>query len=73
MVRERCQQLLDAVEEETRPEGRFRVTLSIGAAMVNSDCNTPEQLYQRADEALYLMKRKSKNAVEIWNGSDSPI
>lgn len=73
VVRERCQQLLDAVEEETRPEGRFRVTLSIGAAMVNSDCNTPEQLYQRADEALYLMKRKSKNAVEIWNGSDSPI
>ena len=41
--------------------------------MVNSDCSTPEQLYQRADEALYLMKRKSKNAVEIWNGSDSPI
>ncbi len=68
VVWERCQQLLTAVRQHTFLDSQVHITISIGAAMVGPGCNTTEQLYQQADEALYRVKRKSKNAVEICGG-----
>ncbi len=68
VVWERCQQLLEAVRHSSFLDGRLGITISIGVAMVGPGCNTTEQLYQKADEALYRVKRKSKNAVEICGG-----
>lgn len=68
VVWDRCQQLLAAVRQNTFLDSQVHITISIGAAMVGPGCNTTEQLYQQADEALYRVKRKSKNAVEICGG-----
>jgi diguanylate cyclase (GGDEF)-like protein len=43
-----------------------RITVSIGAAVFPDDARTEEELFSRADAALFLAKRKGKNRVEFY-------
>jgi len=45
---------------------RRRITVSIGAAVFPGDARTEEELFSRADAALFLAKRKGKNRVEFY-------
>ena len=66
IIHTRCERLLKAFCKKTR---KYRPTakpsLSIGVAMVHPNCSTVEQLYRRADEMLYQVKRSGKNGIKI--------
>jgi len=48
------------------PEGRpFRVTISLGIAIGDSEGEPFAELMRRADDALYMAKRKGRNRVEM--------
>jgi len=42
---------------------RIRVTASVGIATLESEADTPETLFKRADSALYAAKRRGRNRV----------
>ena len=44
-------------------EGKLTVTASVGVAALESDGDTPETLFKRADVALYAAKRNGRNRV----------
>ncbi|KUG05321.1 hypothetical protein ASZ90_017262 [hydrocarbon metagenome] len=45
-------------------------TVTIGlAAMIPEDDTALEELFKRADSALYLGKEQGKNQVQVWNDS----
>jgi two-component system cell cycle response regulator len=44
---------------------QVRITASIGVAVVDSLCDTPEQIFKRADTALYAAKREGRNRVMV--------
>ena len=65
---------LRAVIEETRQlkgEGGAYIPLrvSIGGAVFPDHAGSEEELFSRADSALYRAKRKGKNRVEFYRGS----
>ena len=59
---------LRSIVEQTEfslPDGRrFRVTMSVGVAE-HTPGNTPEQLIDAADKALYVAKRGGRNRVAV--------
>jgi diguanylate cyclase (GGDEF)-like protein len=46
---------------------RFEITVSIGAAVFPDHARSEEELFSRADLALYLAKRRGKNRVEFYH------
>ncbi|MEJ2719597.1 MAG: GGDEF domain-containing protein [bacterium] len=44
----------------------YRITVSIGAAVFPDHARTEEDLFSRADAALYLAKRGGKNRIEFY-------
>ena len=44
--------------------GRFRLTISIGIAVLQED-DTAETLFKRADDALYISKKSGRNRVSV--------
>ncbi len=64
-VAERIRQAVDE-REFLRDEGyRIRVSTSIGVALFGDSVKTRKSLIDRADEAMYLAKKKKGNRVEI--------
>ncbi len=57
---ERIRKLL---ENSTFCDGKIKVTVSIGAAMLEANEN-PQDLIKRADKAMYLAKEKGRNRCE---------
>jgi two-component system, cell cycle response regulator len=53
---------------ESTPNGS---TLSLGVANLPNDCDGPEALIEKADQALYLAKRNGKNQTVIAVQSDT--
>jgi len=51
--------------EEHQPAGK--ITISCGVATAPEYAKTPEELIQRADQALYRAKSLSKNRVELYS------
>ena len=54
-----------AVADAPFAEVRGRVTISIGVAHL-ADANGPNELYQQADEALYVAKEEGRDRVTTW-------
>ena len=44
-----------------------RVTLSMGISRYPEDASSYEELYQKADQALYRVKRSGKNAFSVYD------
>ena len=44
-----------------------RVTLSMGISCYPEDASSYEELYQKADQALYRVKRSGKNAFSVYD------
>ena len=66
MIRQRAEEILEAVR--VLPEIlhlECPVTLSIGIACIGEDSWTFEQLYQKAEDALYWAREKGKNQYHI--------
>ena len=49
-------------------DGPLRVTVSLGVATRNGTVRTPEQLLDRADQALLIAKRLGRNRAERFEG-----
>jgi two-component system cell cycle response regulator len=64
---ERLRAVIAGYDEFLDDEGKCRqITVSIGAAVFPDDARTEEELFSRADAALYVAKRKGKNRVEFY-------
>ena len=59
-----AERLKDAVAQLSNP----KVTISCGVShWLKTDCSTPDELFKRADEALYDAKNSGKNRVKVQN------
>lgn len=52
----------------TQPGGK--ITVSMGIANFPADAETKEELIQRADKALYFVKTRNKNSVQLYFNFD---
>jgi diguanylate cyclase (GGDEF)-like protein len=52
-------------QEEVLPNGKF--TVSVGVAEFPSDALSRSELIEKADQAMYQIKRHGKNSVCIYN------
>lgn len=72
MVEERCALLVNTIRSQLQklmPD--LPVSVSIGCAMVPEHGNSYVDLFRRADEALYLVKRKGKNGYAFFNPQEA--
>ena len=65
MVAERLRRCVEEPPIETE-RGPLSVTVSIGIADMNADCQDLESLLRHADQALYAAKQAGRNQVAIW-------
>ena len=47
---------------------RIQISASIGTALGQAETESFEKLYEKADEALYEVKREQKNGYKIYEG-----
>jgi diguanylate cyclase (GGDEF)-like protein len=65
---ERLRSMIEAYDEFVDRDGKQRrMTVSIGAAVFPDQARTEDELFSRADAALYVAKRKGKNRVELYH------
>ncbi|UTF58937.1 diguanylate cyclase [Gilvimarinus sp. DA14] len=61
-IAERCRELIAA-----EPIEGVNVSCSFGVAFLMPDADSPNDLIQHADEALYYSKQGGRNRVTVWN------
>ncbi|HAD06476.1 MAG TPA: hypothetical protein DCE76_04885, partial [Anaerolineaceae bacterium] len=44
----------------------IQITISLGVAQMDEDCQNIDDLFHRADRALYLAKQNGRNRVCTW-------
>lgn len=65
---ERLRSMIEGYDEFVDRDGKQRrMTVSIGAAVFPDQARTEDELFSRADAALYVAKRKGKNRVELYH------
>lgn len=62
----RVRESIEALRLKTPLGEDFRVTMSFGIAMYDSDAKKQEELIQKADKALYRAKEGGRNRVELY-------
>ncbi len=68
----RATEIADRIREEvagtplSETVVNLRITLSVGLAEFTPDMRTPENLLERADQALYAAKKAGRNLTKIW-------
>jgi two-component system cell cycle response regulator len=71
-VAERLRSAIEREPMETdEPDKTLAVTTSLGVATTSDFNETPDELIERADKALYEAKRKGRNRVESAEGVDA--
>ncbi len=70
-----AQQLLDAIRAfRFSWQGRlFSVSASIGAAEINSACDSPAQVMAAADTACFMAKDKGRNQIQVFRDDDEEV
>ncbi len=64
---EKCRQLCEAFANNyTGPDGKYKVSASIGASFFPQNGSTFTELYQCADKALYESKRRGKDTFTLY-------
>lgn len=65
-AREIAEEIRRKVEQHNyeKSNARFTLTISIGLAMLKEN-DTPETLFKRADDALYISKKSGRNRVSV--------
>ena len=65
-AREIAEEIRRNVEQHNyeKDNARFSLTISIGLAMLKEN-DTPETLFKRADDALYISKKSGRNRVSV--------
>ncbi len=63
VVAERLRTCIASQPFQIGPSLQVSVTASVGLAMLEGGQDTPEQLFKRADKALYAAKREGRNRV----------
>ena len=67
-VEEKVRALVEALDWEYQNEGKsLRVSASIGVALVPRDGVTREEIYVKADQAMYYAKAHGKNSYTIYS------
>lgn len=65
---ERLRSMIEGYDEFVDRDGKQRkMTVSIGVAVFPDQARTEDELFSRADAALYVAKRKGKNRVELYH------
>lgn len=62
----RAEEVCRKVYELTTEKDEIRVSISIGLAFGPEDGNSFSLLYEHADEALYIAKRRGKNQIAVF-------
>lgn len=62
-IGERIRSRIASEAFRTRQETRIRLTVSVGIATLDGECDTPESILKRADTALYAAKRRGRNRI----------
>lgn len=69
-LKEIASRIVKKVESEIISPGKLvRVTVSMGIAVAPADGTSFEELYAKADKALYFIKKEGKNAYHIFGDS----
>jgi diguanylate cyclase (GGDEF)-like protein len=65
-AREIAEEIRRNVEQHNyeKDNARFSLTISIGLALLKEN-DTPETLFKRADDALYISKKSGRNRVSV--------
>jgi diguanylate cyclase (GGDEF)-like protein/PAS domain S-box-containing protein len=68
MSSETLERIMRAVAEPVKVDGHtMRVNCSVGVAVFPQDGDTPEQLMERADAAMYRAKQGGRNRCQFFN------
>ncbi|MBR6255164.1 MAG: diguanylate cyclase [Clostridiales bacterium] len=59
----------DAVNEDLKEATNGIATLSIGIALAPQDGNTMDSLYDKADRALYVVKKEGRNSFRYYDST----
>ncbi|NMG34096.1 diguanylate cyclase [Azoarcus sp. TTM-91] len=54
------------------PTGKLHVTVSLGVTQLGPDDKDVDASLHRADQALYLAKRRGRNQTCVWAGGEEP-
>lgn len=70
----RIRDLMAQADLPIDPDGqRVHMTVSAGAAWIQGSAPPrPEELFQRADQALYQAKQAGRNRLAVWDDPDAP-
>lgn len=73
VVREKGRNLLNAIQNACADLQHLRVSCSIGVSVYDQDCETFENLYERADRAMYRSKRSGKSQLVFAAELEEPV
>ena len=72
LIKTRCSQLIEALHTSFfEDESKISISASVGVALVPEHGNTLNELYRKADLALYQAKKLGKNQYCIYNEKES--
>ena len=69
LIRRMAKKLNESLCNTYEKDGqRIQISASIGIALGQAETESFEKLYEKADEALYEVKREQKNGYKIYEG-----
>jgi len=66
-----AERIRERVAQERIPPNGVRITISVGMAMFPEHGDSPEEIFQRADQALYAAKTSGRNRVATAADQDA--